>query len=123
MMRRKTKQRQLVLDAVRARCDHPTAEQIYQDVRAIDENISRGTVYRNLNILVENGEVFQVKLSRADRFDRRLDLHSHLFCTKCGTVLDAPFPCHTELDEQGANTGFAITGHHTVYEGVCPGCR
>ena len=51
---RNSKQRQLVLDAVLDRCDHPTADQIYLDVRAKDDKISRGTVYRNLGILSEN---------------------------------------------------------------------
>ena len=61
--RRNTRQRQLVLDAVRARCDHPTAEDIYQDVRAIDGKVSRGTVYRNLNLLTETGAITTVKAS------------------------------------------------------------
>ena len=45
---RNTRQRQLVLDAVRSRRDHPTAEQIYQSVHQVDAHVSRGTVYRNL---------------------------------------------------------------------------
>ena len=51
VQRRNTKQRALVLDAVRARCDHPTAEDIYLDVRRQDDRISRATVYRNLRLL------------------------------------------------------------------------
>ena len=50
---RNTRQRQLVLDVVRGRRDHPTAEQIYQSVREQDAHVSRGTVYRNLNLLCE----------------------------------------------------------------------
>ena len=59
---RNTRQRQLVLDAVRARRDHPSADQIYLDVRAVDGRISRGTVYRNLSILEESGEILHVKV-------------------------------------------------------------
>ena len=55
MTRRETKQRRLVLQAVRSRHDHPTAEQIYEDVHATDPKISHGTVYRNLNCLSEDG--------------------------------------------------------------------
>ena len=51
---RNTRQRQLVLDVVRGRRDHPTAEQIYQSVREQDAHVSRGTVYRNLNLLCDN---------------------------------------------------------------------
>ena len=58
---RNSKQRQLVLDAVMARCDHPTADEIYLDVRSKYDRISRGTVYRNLGILAENGNVMNIK--------------------------------------------------------------
>ena len=60
--RRNSKQRQLVLEAVKARCDHPTADQIYLDVRAQDDKISRGTVYRNLGLLSDEGQISQVRV-------------------------------------------------------------
>ena len=60
---RNTRQRQLVLDEVRSRRDHPTAEQIFQNVHALDPHISRGTVYRNLNLLCDNQEIFRVVMS------------------------------------------------------------
>ena len=66
---RNTRQRQLVLDVVRGRRDHPTAEQIYQSVREQDAHVSRGTVYRNLNLLCDNREIYRVVMSNSDRFD------------------------------------------------------
>ena len=91
---RHSRQRQAVLDAVTARCDHPTADQIYLDVRAKDDRISRGTVYRNLALLSKSGQITHVKVPTADRFDARLDRHYHLLCTNCGRVFDAPVPYH-----------------------------
>ena len=121
---RNTKQRQLVLDAVRARCDHPSADQIYLDVRGIDNRISRGTVYRNLNVLVRQGEILHVKLLHTDRFESRLDTHYHLLCAECGAVIDVPLPYQGELDEQAAKeTGYTIERHRMVFEGLCPDCR
>lgn len=121
---RNTKQRQLVLDAVRARRDHPSADQIYLDVRALDERISRGTVYRNLNILVRRGEVLQVKLPHTDRFDGQLDKHYHLICTECGAVCDVPLPYNGELDQEAAEkTAYTIERHRMVFEGLCPNCQ
>lgn len=121
---RNTHQRQLVLDAVTARHDHPTADDIYLDVRALDSRISRGTVYRNLSVLSLNGEILHVKVPTADRFDCRLDLHYHLLCTECGAVCDVPLPYHGELDaELSADTGFRIVRHRTVFEGICPACQ
>lgn len=121
---RNTKQRQLILDVVRASCDHPSADQIYLNARAIDDKISRGTVYRNLNLLVQNGELLHVKVSGADRFDYRLDFHHHILCTECSTVCDVPLYYHGELDQEVATkTGYAIERHRTVFEGVCPDCQ
>lgn len=121
---RHTHQRQLVLDAVQARCDHPTADQIYLDVRAIDDRISRGTVYRNLNFLVEQGDILQVKLPDVDRFEGYANQHYHLVCKDCGVVCDAPMLYDVRLDEEAAkHTGFAIHGHRTTFEGLCPECQ
>ena len=121
---RNTKQRQIVLDAVKTRRDHPSADQVYLDARQADDKISRGTVYRNLNHLAEDGEILQVKLPDVSRFDWRTDLHYHLICTECGAVCDAVLPYHGELDHQlGADTGFVINRHRTVFEGVCPKCQ
>ncbi len=121
---RNTKQRQMVLDAVRARCDHPSADQIYLDVRSIDNKISRGTVYRNLNFLVRQGKVLQVKLPNMDRFEGQLDKHYHFLCTECGAVCDVPLPYHSNLDKQVAEkTDYTIGRHRAVFEGLCPDCR
>ena len=121
---RNTHQRQLVLDAVKARHDHPSADQIYLDVRAIDEKISRGTVYRNLSVLVQQGEVLQVKLPHMDRFEWHAERHNHLICQECGKIFDAPMPYDEQLDEKVAEeTGFIINRHRTVFEGLCPECQ
>ena len=106
---RNSRQRQIVYEAVMARSDHPTADQIYLDVRARDERISRGT---------------HVKVPSADRYDPRLEKHYHLFCTRCSRVFDAPIPYWETVDAQVAEeTGFEITRHRMIFEGVCPACR
>ena len=123
---RNTKQRQLVLDAVQAHCDHPSADQIYLEVRAINNKISRGTVYRNLHMLVEQGEILRVRLPNMepDRFEYRVDTHYHLLCTECGAVSDAPLLYSKELDqEMFEKSGYVIARHRTVFEGLCPVCQ
>lgn len=120
---RNSKQRQMILDAVMSRCDHPTADQIYLDVRAKDNKVSRGTVYRNLGILSENNEIANVKVPAADRYDSRCDRHYHIFCTNCGKVFDAPMGYQKQYDEQIENeTGFQISRHRLIFEGLCPDC-
>ncbi len=122
--RRNTRQRQLVLDAVRAHNDHPTAEDIFNDVRAVDPKVGRGTVYRNLNLLEETGVITTVKTPGTMRYDWRVDGHSHVVCRTCGAVSDTPLPYDSALDTTAAKaTGFAIDAHNTVFEGLCPHCQ
>ncbi len=121
---RNSKQRQMIIDAVTSRCDHPTADQIYLDVRAKDDKISRGTVYRNLGILSKNDEITNVKVPAADRYDSRIDRHYHIFCTNCDKVFDAPLGYHAEYDTQmEQETGFRIDRHRLIFEGLCPDCK
>ena len=124
IQRRHTRQRQVVLDAVRARRDHPSADDIYLDVRTVDSKLGRGTVYRNLNILSEAGEITHVRVPGADRYDSRTDLHYHLICSGCGAVSDVAVPYRDDLDQEiSETTGFQITRHRTIFEGLCPQCR
>ena len=120
---RNTRQRQIIWKAVQARQDHPSADQIYLDVRETDDRISRGTVYRNLNQLAESGDILHVRIPGVDRFDCRIDLHYHLLCTECGRVSDLELPYDDKLDRlTGAATGYRIQRHRTVFEGMCPEC-
>ena len=87
---RYSKERELVMQTVERLCDHPTAEEIYDKAAQECPNLSLGTVYRNLNSLVEAGRVRRVSIpGKADRFDHTLPWHSHLYCTVCGGVTDA----------------------------------
>lgn len=84
-----SRQRELILDVVRHSDDHPTADTIYARVRAQDPKVSLGTVYRNLNLLCENGRLLKVPIPGAsDRFDHTLVDHAHAYCTQCGSVTD-----------------------------------
>lgn len=124
IIRRETKQRQMVLQAVQARKDHPTADQIFNDVHKLDPKISHGTVYRNLNLLCEEGLICHVRVPGADRYDLRTDLHYHMFCVKCKKVIDAPHPYKPYLDEEIAKrSGYKIIRHRLIFEGVCPECQ
>ena len=120
---RNTRQRQLVLEAVKSLKDHPTADELYLHVRTMDSKISRGTIYRNLKILSDCGDIQHVHFSGAERIDWRAEPHDHMICLKCGLLCDAPLPYDGNLDQTLANaSGFQNVRHRTVYEGLCPDC-
>lgn len=120
---RNTWQRQVVKDAVMARHDHPSADDIYLDVRAENSSISRGTVYRNLAILCDTGEVGHVRVPGADRYDLTVEKHCHIICTRCKKVIDAPFAYDEAGDKMCEEmTGYRISRHRTIFEGICPEC-
>lgn len=122
--RRNTRQRELVLASVEHRCDHPSADDVYEEVHKEDPHISRATVYRNLHLLVDAGRIISIHTENGERFDRRLDDHAHVVCERCGRVADVPAPRLDEADGQAASsTGFQVRGHELVFFGVCPACQ
>ena len=98
VIRRNSKQRQLVLEAVRSTHCHPTAEEVFQMVREKNSTISLGTVYRNLNLLAEMGEILKLDLGvESDHFDGTSQEHGHLVCTNCGGIEDLPCDLSTSI--------------------------
>ena len=122
---RNTAQRDTVLKVVEASCDHPTAETIYTRCREIMPEISLGTVYRNLKVLVELGKIREVSILNAgDRYDKTTGLHAHFRCKHCGRVLDVPAGALEELESKVQSaTGHLIEGTEILFVGVCDGCR
>jgi Fur family peroxide stress response transcriptional regulator len=92
---------------------HPTADTVYSFVRAQDPNISLGTVYRNLNLLCEQGLLRKISVPDAsDRFDGRCEEHYHFVCTKCAKVFDVEPDSLPGLGEQIERIpGCKVTGY------------
>jgi Fe2+ or Zn2+ uptake regulation protein len=125
MIRRDTRQRQAILDIVQNAHSHPTTDWIYEEVRKIIPNISKGTVYRNLKILLEEGEVSELNLSgTVSRYEGKKADHYHFRCVKCGKVFDLEEPVNKELDEKVAKkTGLKVLCHQLEFRGLCKACQ
>ena len=126
MVKRNTIQRQLVIAAVRFLADHPTAEEVYDRITMEYPDISKGTVYRNLNSLVESGLLGKVSVpSGADRFDHILSKHYHIKCTHCGNFMNVEdLDYFYDLDQKvGAVTSYKMEHHDIVFSGLCPECQ
>ena len=122
--RRITKQRQVILEELRKLNTHPSADEIYKVVRRRLPRISLGTVYRNLEVLVQMGEIQKLELSGSiKRYDWDTNKHYHIRCVRCNRVDDAPIaPLNQLEDEIYEATVFEIIGHNLEFTGLCPEC-
>lgn len=124
MKKRNTIQGQLVLSAVKQLGNHPTAEDVYNYVVKIHPNISKGTVYRNLNSLSEDGQLLKISVpDAADRFDHTLHMHYHIKCMICGEFIDVNINYMQDLDDRVSKViDYKILSHDVVFKGVCSNC-
>lgn len=125
MDRRDTKQREAILKFLKNTHTHPTADQIYEEVRKDIPNISKGTVYRNLQVLREDGSISELNLNGTlSRYEEKQDRHYHFRCDQCGRVIDLEEPVNTEIDKRVAQrTGFKVLSHQTEFRGFCRDCQ
>ena len=122
MERRYSRQRETIYQAVLASRAHPTAEMIHEQLRGELPQLSLGTVYRNLRLLVEEGRLRELDGPTA-RFDGITAPHTHLRCKRCGRVLDLEIlPYDPALDRLAAVGGAVIESHSLVFTGLCPAC-
>jgi Fe2+ or Zn2+ uptake regulation protein len=121
---RMTRQREVILKELRKVDTHPSADEVYEMVRKHLPRISLGTVYRNLEILSECGEIQKLELGcTLKRFDGIAENHYHIRCIECGRVVDAPADFNVAVRHDLKNaTDFKIIGHKLVFIGICPDC-
>lgn len=122
---RNTVQRSLVFDAVRELQCHATADEVYNMIVEKHPDVSRGTVYRNLNLLSDIGEIRKIEMpSGADRYDHLCHRHYHARCIKCDRVFDVDMEVITDLEGSIEDThGFEFTGHDIIFKGICLDCK
>ena len=122
--KRMTKQRRIIKDILCNTKEHPTAETIYAEAKKVLPDIGLGTVYRNLQVLVEEGSILQLNCDkRFSRYDGNLIPHAHFVCEKCNRVLDLDM----EMDDsllKSAQKQFAgeIKSYKVDFFGVCEDC-
>lgn len=124
-MMRLTTQRQIILEELAKVKTHPTASELYDMVRKRLPRIGLGTVYRNLELMAENGMILKLEVGGTQkRFDATTETHYHIRCTGCGKVDDIDTPVMDELVREAAeSTSYTILGHHVEFSGLCPTCQ
>lgn len=123
-----SRQREAVKACLIKRKDHPTADAVYEEVRREYPQISLGTVYRNLSLLVELGEAVKVVCNDgADHFDGCTAPHLHFQCALCGALLDLELKEEQVMEqlknEAARSFDGQVEGCSVLFHGLCPSCR
>ena len=121
--KRYSRQRELIYEALRQTEQHPTAEMIYQWLKPANPSLSLGTVYRNLNLLADEGAIRRMAFP-VERYDAKTMPHPHFCWDQCGADYDLLLPYDAELDRQALlASGHDVTGHEVVFHGICTKCK
>ena len=120
-----SRQRGLILKILRGIQSHPYADIIYEIARKEMPNISKGTVYRNLKILKNEGKIQELTISRGVvRYDGDVREHYHINCLECGRVDNLPHISPRIPSEEICDlTGYQVHSQKLEVKGVCPDCH
>lgn len=100
---------------------HPTVEQIYADLAAQGQALSKATVYNTLTLFVQKGLLRVVQLDHSEaRYDVLTGDHGHFVCEQCGSITDVPID-FAPLDPSFPDVG-SVSQRDLFYRGVCKAC-
>lgn len=120
-----SRQREAIKEYLMSTKEHPTADMVYAELRKDNPSISLGTVYRNLNLLTELGEIQRLTCGNgSDRYDATTDQHYHVMCLECNRVMDLemePIQTINQLAEEEFDG--TIEGHNILFYGTCKECK
>ena len=119
-----SRQRECIKEFLANNYEHPTAETVYLSVKKEFPNISLGTVYRNLSLLTEMGDIQKISTGIGpDRYDGNTTPHYHVLCTGCGNVMDLEMESINHINTVAGNQfDGRIDGHFAYFYGKCHEC-
>lgn len=119
-----SRQRDVIMSALKSALYHPTADELYAYLRPSNPSLSLATVYRNLRLMAESGEIMRLSMpGEADRFDPVNDGHYHMICTSCAGITDIDRSSIPDIRKAaGDSCGCCVTGASILFYGVCREC-
>ena len=122
---KRSRQRERILNLLRNTDTHPTASWIYDEIKKDFTNLSMGTVYRNINILLDQNLIQKIEAgSSFDRFDANVSTHYHFICRECGNIDDLQMDVLEDLNTDLSKlTNYQAERHRLDFYGLCPSCN
>lgn len=124
-MEKYSRQRQEILDFLIESYSHPTAEEVYKEMKKRGSTASKGTVYRNLNFLTDKGIIEKISIQNgADRYDYLKTPHNHAICVKCNTVFDFEYNFNAKKLKKTIKekTNIEKFSNYIIVQGICKKC-
>ncbi|MBI5885277.1 MAG: transcriptional repressor [Deltaproteobacteria bacterium] len=120
-----TPQRLAILKYLEGNTSHPTAEDIYKDIRKTYPTVSFATVYNTIETLCKRGDVMEVTIDPGRKhFDPNPAPHHHIICTSCNTIGDVFVDYSSALNlPESIRREYAVSGNHVDFYGICKACR
>lgn len=120
------RKRNAILNCLRQTTVHPSAEWVYNRLKSECPDISLGTVYRNLALFKEQGQIISLgTVNGVERFDGNTEPHVHFICNSCGAVQDLHLlSVPQELNAAAEQcSGGQVTTCHLTFSGSCATCQ
>ena len=105
---------------------HPSASELYNQIKNQFPTMSLATVYKTLDLLKELGEVLEIGLRDDSHYDGNKPYpHPHLICVKCQKIMDGELELAVKniVQEVEQSFGFQILKHQLDFYGLCPDCQ
>ena len=119
-----SRQREMILNEVINSNAHLTADNIYENLRKENPNLSLGTVYRNLTQLEEHGFIKKLNIPGDPvRYDGNLEEHSHFICESCGCIIDIDSDLVNLSESFLKESGITVQSCHVIFKGICEDCK
>ena len=123
-IRKRSRQREAILEVLKNTDEHPDACLIYERVRKVIPNISLGTVYRNLAVMSDERDILRLTSDGSSvHYDGNICPHYRAVCRNCGRIEDI-FTDFTEELEAFAKKAYkgTIEEHSLIFYGLCSEC-
>ena len=122
-----SKQREIIYLTLSKNAVHPTADKLYEIIKAQnpESNLGIATVYRNLKVLADTGKIKRINgLEDSEHFDHNTHEHYHVICKNCGKVCDVESSiAHDFMADAEKQTGYKIDSYDIVFQGLCKDCQ
>jgi len=115
--------RKEILESVRSTVNHPTAQEVFEQVRTAMPTISLATVYRDLAQLANHGEIRTIQTGESLRYDGRISDHQHFQCIRCHTLYDLDISLEKFVFELEMKNEHEVIGYELILNGICNNCK